>query len=324
MSDLKEKRTLPMAAESGASGAVKASVYDPAMCCPTGVCGPSVDEEVVRISRDLKWIEGRGVRVERFNLAQEPHAFAENPRVVGLMQAFGDGALPAVLVNGVVAFHGAYPSRQELVGALKGAAASGTPEARPRPGPRTPPPVLLAAGQTRGAASGADDVPALAPLDWTGWGTRYLFFTGKGGVGKTTVASAASLRMAESGKRVLVVSPDPASNLDDVFGVEAGQEFTPVPEAPNLYVMNLDPEAAAEAYKEKLVGPYRGVLPESALRAMEEQLSGACTVEIAAFNEFTGILSDANLAQDFDRVVFDTAPTGQKPRQQLWVLWLSW
>lgn len=126
MSDLKEKRTLPMAAESGASGAAKVSVYDPAMCCPTGVCGPSVDEEVVRISRDLKWIEGQGVRVERFNLAQEPHAFAENQRVVGLMQAFGDGALPAILVNGAVAFHGAYPSRQELVGAVKGTVVSGT------------------------------------------------------------------------------------------------------------------------------------------------------------------------------------------------------
>jgi arsenite-transporting ATPase len=106
----------------------------------------------------------------------------------------------------------------------------------------------------------------------------------------------------------------PRLNLDDVFGVEAGQEPTPVPGAPNLHLSNLDPEAAAEAYKERVVGPYRGVLPESAVRSMEEQLSGACTVEIAAFNEFTGVLSDPSLSKRYDRVVFDTAPTGHTLR----------
>ncbi len=98
---------------------------------------------------------------------------------------------------------------------------------------------------------------SLSPVDWTGWGTPFLFFTGKGGVGKTTVASAASLALAEAGERVLLLSTDPASNLNDVFGVEAGQEPTPVPGAPNLHLVNLDPEAAAEAYKERVVGPYR-------------------------------------------------------------------
>lgn len=141
-----------------------------------------------------------------------------------------------------------------------------------------------------------------------------MFFTGKGGVGKTTVASAASLALAETGERVLLLSTDPASNLGDVFGVEAGQAPTPVPEVPNLHLMNLDPEAAAEAYKERVVGPYRGVLPESAVRSMEEQLSGACTVEIAAFNEFTGVLSDLTLSERYERVVFDTAPTGHTLR----------
>lgn len=145
---------------------------------------------------------------------------------------------------------------------------------------------------------------------WIAAPTRHLFFTGKGGVGKTTVASATALRLAERGLRVLIVSTDPASNLDDVFDIEAGTVPTPVPGAPTLRVMNIDPEAAAAAYRERLVGPYRGVLPESAVWSMEEQLSGACTVEIAAFNEFTALLADPALVGRFDHVVFDTAPTG--------------
>lgn len=96
------------------------SVYDPAMCCPTGVCGPSVDPELNRISGDLRWLESRGAKVERFNLAQQPDAFVANPRVTGLIQAFGDGALPAVLVNGEVTAHGRYPSREELLEAARG------------------------------------------------------------------------------------------------------------------------------------------------------------------------------------------------------------
>jgi len=114
------KRTLPVAAES--RGAVVVSVYDPAMCCPTGVCGPSVDPDLARISKDLRWVESQGARVERFNLAQEPDAFVANPRVTGLMQAFGDEALPAMLVGGEVAMHGRYPTREEIVAAVKGTA----------------------------------------------------------------------------------------------------------------------------------------------------------------------------------------------------------
>lgn len=104
---------------------VLVSVYDPAMCCPNGVCGPGVDPKLMEISRDLRWLEGQGVGVERFNLAQEPQAFVENPRVSGLMQAFGEKALPAVVVNGEVHSHGAYPTRDELVEAVKGARDAG-------------------------------------------------------------------------------------------------------------------------------------------------------------------------------------------------------
>jgi hypothetical protein len=142
--------------------------------------------------------------------------------------------------------------------------------------------------------------------------TRHLFFTGKGGVGKTTVASATALRLAESGQRTLIVSTDPASNLDDVFAMRAGTTPTVVPGVETLSIMNLDPEAAAAAYRERMVGPYRGVLPGSAIRSMEEQLSGACTVEIAAFNEFTALLADPTLTASFDHVIFDTAPTGTR------------
>jgi arsenite/tail-anchored protein-transporting ATPase len=154
----------------------------------------------------------------------------------------------------------------------------------------------------------------LLPLDWLEWNTRFLFFTGKGGVGKTTIASTVAVRLAEAGKRVLVVSTDPASNLDDVFALTAGSTAVPVPDVPGLLVMNLDPEAAAASYRERVIAPYRGVLPVSAIRSMEEQLSGACTVEIAAFNEFTGIIATSTLVDQFDQVIFDTAPTGHTLR----------
>jgi arsenite-transporting ATPase len=155
---------------------------------------------------------------------------------------------------------------------------------------------------------------ALPALEWANWDTRYLFFTGKGGVGKTTTASAIALALADAGKRTLVVSTDPASNLDDVFAIHATPAPTAVPGVPGLFVANIDPEAAAEAFKERAVGPYRGVLPPAAIANMEEQLSGACTVEIAAFNEFTAILTTPQELAEFDHIVFDTAPTGHTLR----------
>ncbi|WP_078843320.1 arsenical pump-driving ATPase [Streptomyces albus] len=144
--------------------------------------------------------------------------------------------------------------------------------------------------------------------------TPYLFFTGKGGVGKTSTASATALGLADAGRRVLLVSTDPASNLGEVLGVEAGPVPVPVPGAPGLYAVNIDPAAAAAQYREKVVGPYRGTLPASAIDQIEEQLSGACTVEIAAFNEFVALLADPAVTERFEHVVFDTAPTGHTLR----------
>jgi arsenite-transporting ATPase len=144
--------------------------------------------------------------------------------------------------------------------------------------------------------------------------TRHLFFTGKGGVGKTSNACAAAVALADGGRRVLLVSTDPASNLGQVFGVTIGGQPTPIPEVPGLFAINIDPEAAARAYRERVVGPYRGVLPDDAVAGMEEQLSGACTVEVAAFDEFTELLTPDGAAAGFDHVVFDTAPTGHTLR----------
>lgn len=144
--------------------------------------------------------------------------------------------------------------------------------------------------------------------------TRNLFFTGKGGVGKTSVASATAVGLADAGKRVLLVSTDPASNLDEVFGTELGMQPTPIVGVPGLFAMNIDPEAAARAYRERMVGPYRDLLPEASIRSMEEQFSGACTIEIAAFDEFSKLLGDPSATAEFDHVIFDTAPTGHTLR----------
>ncbi len=144
--------------------------------------------------------------------------------------------------------------------------------------------------------------------------TRNLFFTGKGGVGKTSVACATAVRLADTGKRVLLVSTDPASNLDEVLGTPLEHHPTVVPSIPNLFAMNLDPEKSAAEYRERMVGPYRTLLPAAAVASMEEQFSGSCTLEIAAFDEFSRLLGDATATSQFDHVIFDTAPTGHTLR----------
>lgn len=144
--------------------------------------------------------------------------------------------------------------------------------------------------------------------------TRILFFTGKGGVGKTSIACATAVRLADTGKRVLLVSTDPASNLDEVLATPLGNHPTPVPSVPGLSAMNLDPEKSAAEYRERIVGPYRNLLPAAAVASMEEQFSGSCTLEIAAFDEFSRLLGDASATLQFEHVIFDTAPTGHTLR----------
>ena len=143
---------------------------------------------------------------------------------------------------------------------------------------------------------------------------RFAFFTGKGGVGKTSLACATAVKLADAGKRVLLVSTDPASNVGQVFGISIGNQVTAVPAVPNLWAMEIDPQAAAQGYRDRIVGPVRGVLPADVVKGIEEQLSGACTTEIAAFDEFTGLLTDEALVGRFEHVLFDTAPTGHTIR----------
>ncbi len=144
--------------------------------------------------------------------------------------------------------------------------------------------------------------------------TKYLFYTGKGGVGKTSIACATAVNLADSGKKVLLISTDPASNLQDVFATELDNKGVAIEGIPNLVVANLDPIQAATEYRESVVAPYRGKLPESVIINMEEQLSGSCTVEIAAFNEFSNFITDEEIASKYDYIIFDTAPTGHTLR----------
>lgn len=143
---------------------------------------------------------------------------------------------------------------------------------------------------------------------------RFLFFTGKGGVGKTSIACATAIQLAETGKRVLLVSTDPASNVGQVFGISIGNRITAISAVPRLAALEIDPQAAAQVYRDRIVGPVRGVLPDAVVKGIEEQLSGACTTEIAAFDEFTALLTDSTLTGEYDHIIFDTAPTGHTIR----------
>lgn len=144
--------------------------------------------------------------------------------------------------------------------------------------------------------------------------TKHLFFTGKGGVGKTSIACATAVGLADKGKKILLISTDPASNLQDVFNQSLNGHGSEIAEVPGLTVVNLDPEQAAAEYRERVIAPFRGKLPESVIQNMEEQLSGSCTVEIAAFNEFSDFITDTQKQLEFDHIIFDTAPTGHTLR----------
>lgn len=280
-------------------------VFDPPMCCSTGVCGPQVDPRLPRFAADLEWLRTQGVEVQRYNLAQEPQVFVETAVVKQALVAEGEKCLPLLLLDGEIIARGAYPSRDELAvltdvefladGSLYTHAVE----------------ELVALG----AAIGANCEPCFQDrMQFLSHATRNLFFTGKGGVGKTSLACATAVGLADRGKRVLLVSTDPASNLDEVLGVSLGSQPTAVPDVPGLAAMNLDADAAAREYRERMVGPYRGVLPEAVVTSMEEQLSGSCTVEIAAFDVFSRLLADPTTTAEFDHVVFDTAPTGHTLR----------
>jgi len=144
--------------------------------------------------------------------------------------------------------------------------------------------------------------------------TRHLFFTGKGGVGKTALSCACAIALADRGRRVLLVSTDPASNLSEMLETELDDTPRAVPGVTGLSAMNIDPEAAAEDYRRRVLAPYEGRASADEIARMREELSGSCTVEIAAFDAFAGLIGDAAEYSAFDHIVFDTAPTGHTLR----------
>ena len=144
--------------------------------------------------------------------------------------------------------------------------------------------------------------------------TRFLFFTGKGGVGKTSASCIVAVGLADLGRKVLLISTDPASNLDEVLGTKLMSKPTAVSNVANLHAMNIDPIKAAEEYRKRMIDPCRGVLPDESIKQMEEQLSGACTVEIAGFNEFSKFIGHEESNVDYDHIILDTAPTGHTLR----------
>jgi len=144
--------------------------------------------------------------------------------------------------------------------------------------------------------------------------TKYIFFTGKGGVGKTSTACSVAVNLADRGKKVFLISTDPASNLQDVFNTELDGKGVPIDGVSGLMVANLNPEEAAREYRESVIAPYRGKLPDSVIANMEEQLSGSCTVEIAAFDQFSNFITDKYTENKYDHIIFDTAPTGHTLR----------
>lgn len=139
---------------------------------------------------------------------------------------------------------------------------------------------------------------------------RFFFFSGKGGVGKTSMACSTAVREAQSGRKTLIVTTDPASNLADVFETEIGHRVTPIPGVDNLWAMEIDPDLATAEYKERVLGPMREAFPPEVIAVLEEQLSSPCTTEIAAFDRFVKFMDDS----DFEVVIFDTAPTGHTIR----------
>ncbi len=139
---------------------------------------------------------------------------------------------------------------------------------------------------------------------------EYVFFSGKGGVGKTSMACIAAVHYADNGRKTLIVTTDPASNLADVFEQPVGPHVVPVAGVPHLWAVEIDPDEAARAYRERSLAPLRGLFDNEMLTVVEEQLSGPCTEEMAAFDRFTDFMED----DSWDVVVFDTAPTGHTLR----------
>jgi arsenite-transporting ATPase len=124
------------------------------------------------------------------------------------------------------------------------------------------------------------------------------------------MACATAIHHATEGKKTLIVTTDPASNLADVFEQEIGHKITPIKVIDNLHAMEIDPDEATKEYKERIIGPFREIMPEDVIASLEENLNGPCTTEMASFDRFIDFME----GDEYDVIVFDTAPTGHTIR----------
>ena len=288
------------------------TVFDPAAADNTGAGDSTPVPELIRFASDAEWLKRKGVAVERWNLVSDPMEFALNHRVSMFLKRHGAEDLPYILVNGAPVLYGRYPTRAELAGWF-GVSLKPTPEdCAAAASPRKPQSVWV-----YHAAALRPSVIHETPGTESGTGLRFLdrapktlFFTGKGGSGKTSVAAAAAIALTREGKRVLLVSADPASSLSQIFEQPIGNTLCPIKSVPGLSAIEIDPRLAAFAHREQIVKPVRDLLPESAIASIIEELSGPYATEVAVFNEFTGLITSPAVASQYDHVLFDTAPTG--------------
>lgn len=288
------------------------TVFDPAAADNTGAGDSTPVPELIRFASDAEWLKRKGVAVERWNLVSDPMEFALNHRVSMFLKRHGAEDLPYILVNGAPVLYGRYPTRAELAGWF-GVSLKPTPEdCAAAASPRKPQSVWV-----YHAAALRPSVIHETPGTESGTGLRFLdrapktlFFTGKGGSGKTSVAAAAAIALTREGKRVLLVSADPASSLSQIFEQPIGNTLCPIKAVPGLSAIEIDPRLAAFAHREQIVKPIRDLLPESAIASIIEELSGPYTTEVAVFNEFTGLITSPAVASQYDHVLFDTAPSG--------------
>lgn len=290
-------------------------IFEPAGCCTTS--SVVIDKAAVNFNADIDWCKQQGIEVKRHNLLKDPQSFVSTPRIKEFLEVAGSQALPVTLVKGVVALTGRLPSRDELVRWSGGKSAV---ENNTAAGCCTPAPSACCGPLKEPVAAKTTSHPKMSTatrtvaLNFLRDAPPFLFFTGKGGVGKTSLACATAVQLADAGKRVLLVSTDPASNVGQVFDQLIGHQIAGIDSVPRLSALEVDPMAAAQAYRDRVLDPVRDVMPADIVSSIEEQLSGSCTTEIAAFDEFTGLLTNEAVRNDFDHVVFDTAPTGHTIR----------
>ncbi len=289
------------------------TVFDPAVADSTGAGESTPNPDLIRFASDAEWLKRKGVAVERWNLVSNAMEFALNHRVSMFLKRHGPEDLPYILANGSPVLYGRYPTRAELAGWF-GVSLKPTPEdCAAAASPKKPRSVwvyhaaALRPSVIHEAPASGDSTAGLRFLDRA---PKTIFFTGKGGSGKTSVAAAAAIALTREGKQVLLVSADPASSLSDIFEQPIGNTLCPIKAVPGLSAIEIDPRLAAFAHREQIVKPIRDLLPESAIASIIEELSGPYATEVAVFNEFTGLITSPAVASQYDHVLFDTAPSG--------------